>query len=526
MPYVLSNVDKKNIKWFSNDNTRQSLTKIGLNKGNMRGLSPFSLTLKYPITSIAGANGSGKSTLLAIASCAFHNKKSGYHLPGRNHTYYTFSDFFIQSAGELGPEGVEIGYSIRHDKWRNLDPGEEQQFRTKSKGGKWNNYDTRVNRNTIYLGIQRVVPYYERTTHKSYRTYFKSGKMLPEIRKRIAKLASKILEKTYSDFDTLEHSKYSLPKVEVNGLQYSGFNMGAGESTILEILSVIFAAGTGCLLIIDEIELGLHERAQVRLIEVLKELCFELKCQVICTTHAYEILAALPPEGRVYIEPLAGKTQIFPGISAEYACGKMGRSAPQELDIFVEDEVAQAIVHASLGHELRTRCQVMEIGSHGSLKRLMAARYMEGRKNCICLLDGDQRTSTESIKSDIAKMCDGKFTAQGEQIRNWVTGHLDFMPGAEWPEKWIFEQAIKCCDDPLDGWARSPAQDWGLASNDVLRNLLIQGLAADKHNEFPTLANALSLPEENVRRDLIAALRLSHTSEFDALSDRVRVLLG
>lgn len=362
----------KNLKWFEKVNDRQSLVGVQLVEGNMRGLSPFSMDFSYPITAIAGANGSGKSTILALVACSFHNKKKGYRLPDRRQSYYTFSDFFIQSAGELGPEGVSIAYSIRHNHWRKLGEGMAKQVRRKPKGGKWNNHNSRVLRNVIYFGMQRVVPYYERTNHKSNRSRFKAGSMLPEMSKRIATLAGKILGKTYATFEGHEHSKYWLPTAQVGELKYSGFNMGAGESAVFEILLTIFLAGEGCLLVIDEIELGLHEHAQKRFIDVLKELCMELKCQIICITHSYQIFKTLSPEGRVFIQSISGKTHVNPGVSAEYACGKMGRDTPPELDIFVEDEVARTIVEASLDRDLRARCQILEIGSHSSIKRLMA----------------------------------------------------------------------------------------------------------------------------------------------------------
>ncbi|WP_369680248.1 AAA family ATPase [Novosphingobium sp. Chol11] len=56
----------------------------------MRGLSPCTVELAYPITAIAGPNGSGKSTILALAACAFHNRRNGFKLPDRKQPYYTF----------------------------------------------------------------------------------------------------------------------------------------------------------------------------------------------------------------------------------------------------------------------------------------------------------------------------------------------------------------------------------------------------------------------------------------------------
>jgi predicted ATPase len=522
MSYAYSTTDKKNLKWFENVNERQSLVGVRLVEGNMRGLSPFSLDFSYPITAIAGANGSGKSTILALVACAFHNKKNGYRLPDRRQSYYTFSDFFIQSAGELSPEGVWIAYRIRHNRWRNKPKGVEQQIRRKPHGGKWSNYNSRVDRNVIYFGMQRVVPYYERTNHKSNRSRFKAGSMLPDMSRRIATLAGKILGKTYASFEGHEYSKYWLPKAQVGELKYSGFNMGAGESAVFEILSTIFLAGEGCLLVIDEIELGLHEHAQKRFIDVLKELCEELKCQIICTTHSYQIFKTLPPEGRVFIQSISGKTQVNPGISAEYACGKMGRDTSHELDILVEDDVARAIVEASLDHDLRSRCHIQEVGSHGSIKRVMATRYIENRRNCLCLLDGDQRTASEGNANAIANYCDGRFNQEREEVRAWAASHLDYMPGNDWPEKWLFDQAI----ENFETLKTSAAETWRLSNENELREFLERAVAAGKHNEFHTLATKLSLPEETVRRELTAALRRSSPEEFEKLADRVRKQLA
>lgn len=78
--------------------------------------------------------------------------------------------------------------------------------------------------------------------------------------------------------------------------------MGAGENAIFSLLIEIFSAGKNSLIVVDEIELGLHEEAQKRLIYELKKICAKLHCQIICSTHSAKIIDALPPEGRFFIE--------------------------------------------------------------------------------------------------------------------------------------------------------------------------------------------------------------------------------
>ena len=141
MSYKISTEDLRLQKWFTNDNSCGFLRGISLDFGSMRGLKPFSVEMNFPVTVIAGKNGSGKTTLLAMAACAFHNIEDGYKLLSRKTSYYTFSDFLIQSKGEVPPEGILIAYKIAYDKWineenpRELDVGVYTQSLVKMPGG-------------------------------------------------------------------------------------------------------------------------------------------------------------------------------------------------------------------------------------------------------------------------------------------------------------------------------------------------------------------------------------------------------
>lgn len=200
------------------------------------------------------------------------------------------------------PDGIGIG----------------SQSRIKKKRGKWNNYSLRVNRNVVFLGVQRVVPHAEQSTYRSYRSAFKK---ITDAgwEDSVRKIVSRILRKRYSKFWFAKHSSYRLPHVSTYETTYSGFNMGAGENALFEIFSIIFACPEGLLLVIDEIELGLHEEAQKRLLKELKEICNDKHIQIICTTHSPTIINSVPPESRFFVETYPQKTIITPGISALYA---------------------------------------------------------------------------------------------------------------------------------------------------------------------------------------------------------------
>ena len=236
-----------------------------------------------------------------------------------------------------------------------------------------------MNRNVAFFGIERVVPHSERSVSKSYRNYFKRGEAAG-FEKTVKNVVGRILGKRYDSFWFREHSKYRLPHVDRNSAVYSGFNMGAGENALFEIFSTIYSAPEGLLIVVDEIELGLHASAQHRFIEELKKVCRERHTQVICTTHSRSIIESIPPEGRFFIENHRYHTEVIPGISSSYAAGMLAEQNTQELDVFVEDGIAQIIIQAFLPTNLRRRINILPIGSAAAIVRQLAARYKTQNK--------------------------------------------------------------------------------------------------------------------------------------------------
>lgn len=100
--------------------------------GQIRGLRKGTVDFRYPITAIAGRNGSCKTTILALAACAFHNSPSGFKLSGRKQTYYTFSDFFVQTKEEAALGDIRIEYEILYHNWKGREPGASWQRRIKN----------------------------------------------------------------------------------------------------------------------------------------------------------------------------------------------------------------------------------------------------------------------------------------------------------------------------------------------------------------------------------------------------------
>ena len=518
MSYRDSGVDKKLRKWFRKDETKSLLKSIRVSKGAIRGLSKTEFDFTYPITAIAGRNGSGKSTLLALACCAFHNGRKGFKLPRRKLPYYTFADFFI-FHGEDTPTGeIQVIYGISHNNWRKTadipdGKGIGYQTRKKTKDGRWNNYASRVHRDVVFLGIERIVPHNEKSQSKSYSRAFEH--VADEgWEDEVALIVGRIIGKSYTDFRYAEHSTYRLPIVRSEGRTYSGFNMGAGENALFEVFSILHTIAPGGLLVIDEIELGLHAIAQKRFIVELKKVCLKRKFQIICTTHSKEIFSQLPGDARMYLDRYKNETTVLKGISPEYAFSKLSAENSREISIFVEDKVAYAILMAVMDSSLRSRVTVEHIGSAGLLSRQLAASYNRSTgERILIIFDGDQKSNDKKIRAYCYEMSEA---ADKDQFMEWCEEHMSFMPGKTWPEAWLIQG---CMED-----AQTLA-DLLTIDEDELMQILEDGLRAGKHNEFYEIGSQVGLAEEEVLSRIVLSIKQTHSDEFDEIIDVVETML-
>jgi predicted ATPase len=516
MTYRHSHVDTKNLDWFTKDNSRATLLTVDISLGQVRGLRNVKVEFQYPITAIAGRNGSCKTTVLGIAACAFHNlDDNSFKLPGRKRPYYTFSDFLIQTKEESSLGYIQIRYKILHNNWKPSKTvpdgiGEGYQYRIKKRSGRWNNYAARVKRTVVFLGVERIVPHSERSVSKSYRGKFKPTSNLgweDDVRETVGR----VLSTDYDSFSFRRHTKYRIPIVaKKNGNTYSGFNMGAGEHSLFELFSIINECPDGSLILIDEIELGLHEKAQENLILELKKICEKRKFQIICTTHSPRILDALPPEGRIFLERLGTETTVIPGISSAYATGKLSGRSQSELEILVEDEAAELILTAALDRESRSRSQILPIGSDTAVMRYAAAKFKERQRKShtpeICvILDGDKASGkSKQIKQFLNAL---ESTKNPDEAKDWIDKRLIFLPGNEWPESWVVNPSNKT------PFYERLARDLQMSPSEV-DDLLESSARAGKHKEFNEASRILNLP-----RDLIVSYLIK--SAFDAEPDRL-----
>lgn len=525
MTYRLSDLDRKNASSFQSDHSRKSLVSISLRTGSIRGLSNFSIEFSYPLAAIAGRNGSGKSTVLALAACAYHSNPKGWSIPGRKYPHYRFSDFFVQTHDEVPVDGVLIEYGIRHDKWKPTDSmpsgkGVGHQHRQKNRGGKWNDYASRLRRPVAFFGIDRVVPPSERSVLKNQRNYFST----PSARKSEAEdltraSVSRVLGIEYQDFEVRGSGSHRLPLVKRKTCSYSGFNMGAGEQALFGLFLAIHSADRATLFVIDEVELGLHEAAQKTLIVELKKMAFESGHQFIFTTHSPTVLEALPPEGRFFLENGKSGTQVIEGISPAFAAGRMSGIANAEVVIYVEDATAKQLVVSALDSARRRRVKVLEVGSHSAVVSQAAAKFIDrdhDQFQPMFVLDGDQRVALSAHRSRFLGLIDQRRKAAGGE---WFDERVGFLPSDLMPERYVI---AKVRDDHVEDFCISFGIDNEREAVEVLDKALIRG----DHSELFSLSEDLVFPAEQIWLGLCSIIAKESSTAFDSLLHQLDALLA
>jgi len=290
--------------------------------------------------------------------------------------------------------------------------------------------------------------------------------------------------------------------------------MGAGENALFEIFSTIFSCPEGALFVIDEIELGLHIEAQKRFIDELKSVCLERKIQIICTTHSKEIFECLPHDARFFIEKNGTQTIAKMGVSAEYAFSKLSAEKTSEVDVFVEDIIAQALLSATTPSNIRSRINIEPIGSATALCIQLAALHRRANnEKTLVVFDGDQRTKETNNKNltlRTSEKTDKDFTT-------WFNNKTEYLPGEIWPELWIMQ---KCRENP-DTLATISGTD----KNDLI-NIIDSGIRAGKHKEFHEVSKLLGVSKEHAIFMFCSSISITHKHLFSDIIEKIYSLLN
>ena len=396
----------------------------------IRGIDDLRVAFDYPVSVIAGENASGKSTVLFAAACA-------YDVPGAGVRDFVpsalFPDYRPKTGGRSDgkPEIVlEFDYSTPQGRlsmrWRRV------------KG--WNR---------SFLGRKNATqprrPLYLRTlSNLSNPSEVRGvlGMSLSKSRPRETPLTASQIEFAqwmlpfrYSEVVNLSNRSKSLLFADRDGgAAYSELHMAAGERSILR-LSQEIAQLHGALVLIDEVETGLHPRVQQLLMMQLQQLALRNDLQIIVTSHSPVVLNSVPEHGRIFLEQDGeGRVKASPpyrDIVQRALYGGAG-GAGEALNLLCEDEAAEGILQGifdELAPRMRIARESIRVGRDTGADEFPshAASFAKfGQiQNFAFVLDGDKR------KGDLERRIREKA---GRDIP------LFFLPGRHAPEIWVWER--------------------------------------------------------------------------------------
>lgn len=396
----------------SNRNYGKYLVKLTLNP--IRGFQNETIKFDFPVTAIVGPNGGGKTTVLGAAACAYISEK-----PGR----------FFPKSGSLDSsmQNWKISYELI-DRELNL---RESLFKScKFKSLKW--YRDNMNREVSVFGVSRTVPVTERTElRKCASTAFKFKPSQEELfDEAVISSASKVLGKEirrYSQIKIGADGKATLLKGNTeNNIPYSEFHFGAGESSVIRIIMKMESLEENSLVLIEEIENGLHPIATQRMVEYLIEFSQRKKSQVIFTTHSNDALLPLPPNA------------IWAAINNTLVQGKLDvkslRTITGQIEaalaIFVEDDFAKRWVETIISNDpdiIENQLEIHAMAGDGTAVSINKYHNSDPstKFKSICIIDGDSRQKESEI--------DKVFR----------------LPG-ECPERYIYDKVIELIKHPTD----------------------------------------------------------------------------
>ena len=275
----------------------------------LRGIADLRVQFDYPVSVIAGGNASGKSTVLFAAACA-------YKVPGAGVKDFVPSTLFPNYRPKLGGREdarseivLEFDYSTPDGRlsmrWRHVNGWNRSFFGRKNAAQPERPLYLRTLSNISNPAeVRGVLGSMNRLNSPPDETRLTASQIA---------FAQQMLPFRYSEVVNLSSgSKSLLFADQEGGAAYSELHMAAGERAILRMSQEI-AQLEGALVLIDEVEAGLHPWVQQLLMLQLQQLALRNHLQIIVTTHSPVVLDSVPHRARIFLDrdETTGKVSVL-----------------------------------------------------------------------------------------------------------------------------------------------------------------------------------------------------------------------
>lgn len=425
----------------------------GVSIRNLRGIRELEARFRYPVSVVVGANGCGKSTLLFACACGYDAPLGGKPVLGPADLFPDFAGGRGRLTDEAAETELEVWGTAEgerfHTIWMRLD-GEWECPPQRSFGPGGRNAERYVYLRTLADLTSRSSEAREWLRPRSGREAYEAEPFEAAVVTRsLLVLADRVLPWEYRRVVVASKGGRDLLFAELKGdppARYSEFHMSSGERTILRI-SKDLSPLDRALVLIDEVEAGLHPHAQQLLMLELQRLALRCKLQIVVATHSPVVLNSVPPEGRIVLErdERTGEVAVGPPYRDIFQKALYGQSRDQ-LSILCEDAVAEGVIRGILDvliirMELRHDDFVIgrNTGRDEFPGHVRTLGKFEKLWDFVIVLDGDSRDKASAIVQAAQE-----FSHPLEPL---------FLPGDGPPEAWIWRMLKRAPDEyaPLVG---------------------------------------------------------------------------
>jgi predicted ATPase len=453
----------------------------------LRGIKELRVPFSYPVSVLAGANGSGKSAVLFALATA-------YSVPGVSPRKYTPTSLFPG----YHPDDDGVADSRNHITlvFSYIADNQRQSMQWKRSSSKWNRsffgrQSASQPQRKLYLRTlanltnPSEVRDILQIAHKSRR--------IEQVDAASIAFAERILGFRYANISRITTGVKDLLFAERDGgVRYSEFHMSAGERALLR-LSLEISQLRDALVLIDEVDTGLHPYIQQVLMLELQRLALRNQLQVVVTSHSPVVLDSVPPEARIFLErdgDAVRRCDPYRDIIQKSLYGQ----SQDKLSFLCEDDVAEALLRGVMEHigsDIGILQNDIEIGRDTGKDQYPAhletlARFKR-LHDVVFVLDGDGR--------DVGLRLESRAEQLGQVARTL------FMPGMDAPEVWCWEILSNKSDEY--------AVKFGIQVSDLRRRMqetdALYSNAADKPSnivkaKLASLANFLSRETADIAR--------------------------
>ncbi|WEE75713.1 AAA family ATPase [Comamonas testosteroni] len=306
-----------------------------------------------PVTAIAGSNRSGKTSLLLLLACS-HEKfmrldAKSTAVGMREHTWADVLSFTshetVQSDYEYKMEWRE-GTKDRDGTGKRLHTSRAWSGLAKRSSDK-NRTNAKIRKKEVRLiDLERLLP---ARAFSDYLFKKANGAQVLALDVDIAKAFGYIFSTPVASIsEAANHLNRRCFIINRNTATYSTYNAASGEEAVIYILKDLIESPKNTLILIEEIEAGIHPAVLRKLIDIVYMVSWRDKKQVIFTTHSPTALSAVDGCSRRFIESNNGQWKCTPEISIQAAASKMDSISHPLIQLYCEDDLAQFLISQQL----------------------------------------------------------------------------------------------------------------------------------------------------------------------------------